>query len=67
MHPHSYPISAPLAKLGLRADDALPPGATKSSDGTKVTLIYGSVEGSHGGHGFKVKRVAFLSSWSKAA
>lgn len=48
-----YPISAPLAKLGLRADDALPPGATKSSDGTKVTLIYGSVEGSHGGHGFK--------------
>lgn len=31
-----YPISAPLEKLGLRADDALPNGATRSADGKKV-------------------------------
>ena len=31
-----YPISAPMEKLGLRADDALPSGATRSADGTKV-------------------------------
>ncbi len=31
-----YPISAPLEKLGLRADDALPSGATRSADGKRV-------------------------------
>jgi len=36
---YSYPISAPIDKLGLRADDPLPLGATKSSDGKKVYLL----------------------------
>lgn len=34
-----YPISAPMEKLGLRADDALPNGATKSADGKKVSAV----------------------------
>jgi hypothetical protein len=32
----SYPISAPLEKLGLSHADALPPGAVKSLDGKQV-------------------------------
>jgi hypothetical protein len=31
-----YPISAPADKLGLRPDDALPSGASRSADGKKV-------------------------------